>query len=120
MVKNLKRNSNQISQIVEESIKDTDKVLPIPSEQIPSALLMPTVTGVRSLDIETMHAYAIQLTYSDGCVKNYYLHNIDTADIPETVVVDGFEFDSQVYKSLSAIALEITGRKISDKEFFGV
>ena len=33
---------------------------------------------------------------------------------------DGFEFDGQVYKSLSAIALEITGRKISGKEFFGV
>ena len=36
------------------------------------------------------------------------------------VLKDGFEFDGQVYKSLSAIALEITGRKISGKEFFGV
>ena len=36
------------------------------------------------------------------------------------VLKDGFEFDVQVYKSLSAIALEITGRKISGKEFFGV
>ncbi len=36
------------------------------------------------------------------------------------VLKDSFEFDGQVYKPLSAIALEITGRKISGKEFFGV
>lgn len=95
--------SNQISKVVEETIKPTDKVIPIPSEQIPSALLMPTITAVRSLDIETMHAYAIQLTYSDGCVKNYYLHNIDTKEIPETVVVDGFEFDRAVLQSIQYV-----------------
>jgi len=95
--------SNQISQIVEETIKDTDKVIPIPSEQIPGVLPMPTIIDVRSLDVETMHAYAVQLVFSDGCVKNYYLHNIDTADIPETITVDGFEFDKAVLQSVQYV-----------------
>jgi len=95
--------SNQISQIVEETVKDTDKVIPVPPEQIPCALPRPTVTGVRSLDIEAMHAYAIQLTYSDGCVKNYYLRSIDTADLPETVVVDGFAFNRDALQSVQYV-----------------
>ena len=36
------------------------------------------------------------------------------------VVVGGFEMDNEFYKSLSAVAYKITGRKISGKEFWGV
>lgn len=36
------------------------------------------------------------------------------------VVVGGFEMNNEFYKSLSAVAYKITGRKISGKEFWGV
>lgn len=36
------------------------------------------------------------------------------------VVFGGFEMDGDFYKSLSAVAFKITGRKISGKDFFGV
>jgi len=36
------------------------------------------------------------------------------------VLKNGYEWDNEVFKSLSAIAFKITGRKISGQEFFGV
>ena len=36
------------------------------------------------------------------------------------IVAGGFELEDEFYKSLSAVAFHITGRKISGKEFFGV
>lgn len=36
------------------------------------------------------------------------------------ILKDGFELDGKIYKSLSAVVLDITGRKISGQEFFGV
>lgn len=36
------------------------------------------------------------------------------------IVAGGYEMDGEFYKSLSAVAFKITGRKISGKEFFGV
>lgn len=36
------------------------------------------------------------------------------------VVFGGFEMDGDFYKSLSAVAFKITGRKISGKDFWGV
>ena len=36
------------------------------------------------------------------------------------VVNGGFEMDNEFYKSLSAVAYKITGRKISGKEFWGI
>lgn len=36
------------------------------------------------------------------------------------VVMGGFEMNGEFYKSLSAVAYKVTGRKISGKEFFGV
>ena len=36
------------------------------------------------------------------------------------VVDGGFEMDGEVYKSLGGLAKQITGRKISGKDFFGV
>ncbi len=37
-----------------------------------------------------------------------------------TVIADGFEFNGKNYKSLSAIANEITGTRWNGKKFFGV
>lgn len=36
------------------------------------------------------------------------------------VLKNGYEWNNEVFKSLSSIALKITGRKISGQEFFGV
>ena len=36
------------------------------------------------------------------------------------VLKNGYEWNNEVFKSLSAIALKITGRTISGQEFFGV
>ena len=36
------------------------------------------------------------------------------------VLKNGYELENEVFKSLSAIAFRITGRKISGQEFFGV
>lgn len=36
------------------------------------------------------------------------------------VVYGGFEMDNEFYKSLSAVAYKITGRRISGKEFWGM
>ncbi len=36
------------------------------------------------------------------------------------IVAGGFEVEGKFYKSLSAVAYQITGRKVSGKEFFGV
>ncbi len=36
------------------------------------------------------------------------------------VLKNGYEWENEVFKSLSAIAFRITGRKISGQEFFGV
>lgn len=36
------------------------------------------------------------------------------------VLKNGYEWNNEVFKSLSAIAYKITGRKISGQEFFGV
>ena len=45
--------------------------------------------SVRALNPKEMHAYAIQLTYSDGSIRNYYLKNFRTYEIPEEFDIDG-------------------------------
>lgn len=95
--------SNQISQIIEEPINDTDIVIPIPFEQLPKEVIRPSITEVCSLDIQTMHAYAIQIIFSDGCVKNYYLHSFYEKEIPDSIIVEGNIFDEAVLNSVEYI-----------------
>jgi len=92
--------SNQICEITEESLNETDIVIPVLPEQMPHVLPQPAMKSVRPLDIEAMHAYAVQITYADGCVKNYYLKCFDTLDIPKSVDIDGFKFDEDVLQSV--------------------
>ena len=40
--------------------------------------------------------------------------------ITVTVIQEGFEFKNKIYKSLSAIANEVTGKHWNGRKFFGV
>lgn len=64
---------------------------------------MPDPIGVRSLNVSTMHSYAIQLSFADGCVKNYYLANITEAELPQSISIDGHEFTQGVLDSAKLV-----------------
>jgi len=87
---------NQIVKLVEEPIMGDEDYIPIPSELMPKAIDMPKLVNVRALGISTMHAYGIQLTYDDGCIKNYYLSSFIQENIPETVMVEEYEFNKEI------------------------
>ncbi len=94
---------NQLVQLVEEPIMSDEVFIPIPPEHMPEAIVMPELIGVRSLDISTMHAYGIQLSYADGCVKNYYISKIKKAKLPKSVSVDGYRFNQSILDSVRLI-----------------
>lgn len=94
---------NLLTQLVEEPLAGDEEFIPMPQEQMPSGEIMPDLVGVRALDIPTMHSYAIQLSFADCCVKNYYLANITEAELPELVTVDGYEFNLDVLNSVTLI-----------------
>lgn len=92
--------SNLISQIVEEPIQSMDVVC---VEQNPKILEIPKIISVRALDVRTMYAYSVQVKYSDGCVKNYYLKAIDTIDIPNSIEIEGYTFNEDVLKTVGLV-----------------
>lgn len=94
---------NLLTQLVEEPIRGDEEFIPMPTEQMPSAEIMPDLVGVHALDIITMHSYAIQLSFVDGCVKNYYLANITEAELPESVTVNGYEFNRDILNSVKLL-----------------
>lgn len=94
---------NLLTQLVEEPIRGDEEFIPMPIEQIPGAEVMPDLVGVRALDISTMHSYAIQLSFADGCIKNYYLANITEVELPESVTVDGYEFNQDILNSVKLV-----------------
>ena len=94
---------NQIVKLVEEPIMGDEEFVPIPSELMPKVITMPELIGVRALEISTMHAYGIQLTYDDGCIKNYYLSSFIRENIPETVMVEEYEFNKEILESVKLI-----------------
>ncbi len=91
--------SNQITEIVETPIKETDDLIPIPADMLPTEILAPRLTQVRTLDIVAVHAFGIRVGFSDGCVKNYYIKSFDTADIPEFIDVNGYRFSAKELSS---------------------
>lgn len=95
--------SNQIIQLVEEPITDDEDVIPVPTEQLPRILSKPAITSVRSLDIPTMHSYAVQVSFENGCIKNYYISKLTEADLPKSVFVDGYQFDQSILDSAELI-----------------
>ncbi len=62
---------------------------------------VPPLQSVRALDITQMHGYAVQMTYADGTIRNYYLKNFETRRIPDVVEIDGCTFDERILKSVS-------------------
>ena len=62
---------------------------------------VPALQSVRALNISQMHGYAVQMTYADGTIRNYYLTNFETREILDTVEIDGCRFDEQILKSVS-------------------
>ncbi len=94
---------NLLTQLVEEPIRGDEEFIPMPVEHMPSAEVMPNLVGVRALDIPTMHSYAIQLSFADGCVKNYYLADTTEVELPESVAVDGYEFNRNILNSVKLI-----------------
>ena len=94
---------NLLTQLVEEPIRGDEEFIPMPRGQMPSAEIMPDLVGVCALDIPTMHSYAIRLSFADGCIKNYYLANITEAELPNSVTVDGYEFNQHVLNSVKLV-----------------
>lgn len=62
---------------------------------------VPRLCSVRALDITQMHGYAVQMSYSDGSFRNYYLKMFDTLQLPDCVAVEGYMFDEQVLHSVA-------------------
>lgn len=62
---------------------------------------VPVLLAVRALDVTQLHGYAVQLTYSDGSIRNYYLKMFDEPQIPDRVIVDGRAFHERVLNSVT-------------------
>ena len=62
---------------------------------------IPSISGIRALDSKQIHGYAIQLSYADDTVRNYYLCSFPEQDVPETCMVSGFRFADPVLRSAS-------------------
>ncbi len=104
----------QISKIIERKIRSDETVIDVPEEQWPKRFPMPKLTAVRALDVAQMYAYAIQTTYEDGCVKNYYLYSWDQPTIPESITVDGVSFDETILRSVRLTEGEAPGVTFSN------
>ena len=57
----------------------------------------------------------LRLAIGTKLIRDYQSNTITV-----TVVQEGFEFKNKVYKSLSAIANEVTGKHWNGRKFFGV
>lgn len=70
------------------------------SERITSLVgQVPELRSVRALDVTQIHGYAVQLSYSDESVRNFYIKMFEEPRIPDSVLVDSYVFDEQTLKS---------------------
>ena len=60
---------------------------------------VPTLLGVRPLTVTQMHGYALQLSYSNGSIRNYYLKMFEDLQIPSNVTIDGYDFTENTLNS---------------------
>ena len=95
--------TNRISNLAEYKISDTDSVISVPSHIFPDFVPMPEPVSVRALDVTAIHGYGIQIAFSSGLIKNYYLHSFDTFDIPKEVFVDEYLFTENTLHSVRYI-----------------
>lgn len=72
---------------------------------------VPRLESVRGLEIRQVHGYAVQLTYADGSLRNYYLHSLDTRDIPAQTEAEGFVWSEEI---LNSVAMEDNGIRFSN------
>lgn len=72
---------------------------------------VPRLESVRGLDIRQIHGYAVQMTYADGSLRNYYLHSPDTRDIPAQTEAEGFVWSEEI---INSVAVEDNGIRFSN------
>ena len=72
---------------------------------------IPAATAVRALDVVQMHAMAIQVSYDDDTVRNYYLKSFEGMSIPEFCDISGFEFTQ---KTLCSVHLDTNQNAVFD------
>lgn len=63
---------------------------------------VPELKSVQPLDPELMYAYAVELRYSNGDLRYYYLNCFDEMIIPQSCEVDGYSFDRETLYSVTA------------------
>lgn len=70
---------------------------------------------LENLDEDHIEAKEVQLPIGIELIKKYKGETYKVR-----VLKNGYEWNNNIFKSLSAVALKITGRKISGHEFFGI
>lgn len=65
----------------------------------PLTTRVPTLCAVRALSVSQIHGYAVQLTYADGSIRNYYLKMAEDIQLPDTIDIDGYTFDERILRS---------------------
>ncbi len=63
---------------------------------------IPPLQSVTTLEPIKMHGYALQLKYSNGSIKNYYLKTFDGKEIPQTCEIGKYSFTEEVFLSAKA------------------
>lgn len=64
--------------------------------------LIPALQYVRPLSISQIHGYAVQMTYADGSLRNYYLKMFDSPQIPEQIQINGYIFEPETLAGVTA------------------
>ncbi|MEA5143534.1 MAG: WG repeat-containing protein [Oscillibacter sp.] len=60
---------------------------------------VPELLSVRPLEIKQMHGYSVQMSYTNGTIRNYYLKMFEEPEIADHVVVDGYLFNEDILQS---------------------
>ena len=63
---------------------------------------IPKLNAVRCLDPAKMHGYTLQLEYSNGAVRNYYLKSFDEPVVPLLCEVEEYDFSTEIFLSAKA------------------
>lgn len=95
--------TNQINAISERKI-NVERLEIIQTEDVPGTDLLeqiPEIMAIRPLDPAAVHAYAIQIDFSDDSVRNYYIATFDTPEMPEIINVEGHWFTRDTIKTFS-------------------
>ena len=95
--------SNLLVRLIEDPIMCDEEIIPVPKDLLSNEMLMPELLDVSSLNISSVHAYGLKLSFNDGCIKNYYISVISEAEIPQTVSIDGYVFDQDALDSVKLV-----------------